>query len=76
VTHIHQAFIDGNQRRVILVLNHDVKDGAAHRDDRRRREDAIPVWLVAELVDVNFDPSQPEIDAFYTGRRSRCNTSL
>src|ERR1035437_475770 len=58
VPDIHQAFIDGHEGGAVEILHIDIEDGAAHRNQRRGRNDIIRIRNPGHMLDVDFDLAQ------------------
>jgi hypothetical protein len=58
---VHDAFFHGDDGGFIVILHTDIKCSASHRNYRCRRENPIVIGLPAPLLDVDFHPSDQNI---------------
>src|SRR5579862_2039336 len=61
VANFHRAFFHGNDGGLVVVVDADVKNGAANGNHRGGRHDAIRIGLAAQALNMNFDAADKKI---------------
>jgi len=62
VADIDLAFLNRDERGVLVVLDDDVEHGTAHRDHCGGGEHAIRIRLTAEFLNEDLHPPEPEVE--------------